>query len=983
MAGASVTFTATVTGFIVPPSGNVRFRDNGVTIATIALNGAGEASFTTSTLATGSHPITVVYDGDILYNPSTSSTLTQVVNANPTTTSVLSSVNPSALTQSVSFTATVTSSGGTPAGTVTFMDGATVLGSASLNGSGETTFTTGALVPGAHSISAVYGGDTNYLGSTSSTLTQNVNLGVSSTTLISSSNPAAFGQSVTFTATVNGVALTPTGTVTFMDGATTLGSGTVNGSGQATLTTAALALGSHSITAVYGGNTLYASSTSSVLTQIVNQATTTTAVSTSQTPSSQGSSVTFTATVTSAGGIPSGNVTFMDGASTIGTGTLSGGSATFTTAALALGSHSITAVYDGSVEFFSSTSPNLTQDVVANSSSTALVSNINPSSFGQAVTFTATVTGTGGPPTGNVTFRDGATVLGTGALDGAGVATYTTSNLAAGNHSITARYTGSASFAMSLSPTVVQAVGQNATATSVVSSANPSPYGSAVTFTATVNGTGGTPSGTVTFMDGATVLGSAALNGSGQAALSIATLVAGNHPLTAVYGGDSNFTGGTSPIMVQAIGQNAVTVALASSANPSPGGQPIQFTATVTAAGGTPTGNVTFHDGSTVLGTVALTSGQAVFAISTLSIGMHSITASYGGDNNFAAATSAALNQSVSIPPDSLKLRAMQLAVTRVSAQVSGQAISGAIDSAVSEGLSDSCRAIAPNGAGLRISSCQSDSANLRVRNGFAALRNSARTKWVAWGDVRGIEWNSNSNKGDINGRQVNSLAGITHRLTPNLIVGLFGGFESFNYMSDSLNAHMHGDGWTGGGYLGWQLMDGLRFDVGAARSAITYAGAGGTASGSFSGARTFVQAGLAGTVSIAKNWELQPSTRAFAVWEKDKAYVDSLGTSQEHREFMTGRASAGAKLTYRWQMNRSMALSPYVGLYADYNFAKDTDSAVVSSPTVSGKSARVQLGLSLESSGGAQFSIEGEAGGLGSDEFTSMSVRSRAVVTF
>jgi hypothetical protein len=183
-----------------------------------------------------------------------------------------------------------------------------------------------------------------------------------STTLASSLNPSTFGQSVTFTATVTATSGTPTGTVTFKDGTTTLGTGTLSG-GKATFTTSTLAAGSHSITGVYGGDTNFAGSSSPAITQTVNRATSSTSLASSLNPSTFGAAVTFTATVTSTGGTPTGTVTFKDGTTTLGTGTLSGGKATFTTSTLAKGSHSIVAVYSGSVNYLGSTSPTLTQTV--------------------------------------------------------------------------------------------------------------------------------------------------------------------------------------------------------------------------------------------------------------------------------------------------------------------------------------------------------------------------------------------------------------------------------------------------------------------------------------------------------------------------------------------------------------------------------------------------------------------------------------------
>src|SRR2546429_22539 len=135
---------------------------------------------------------------------------------------------------------------------------------------------------------------------------------LSATTLISSLNPSALGQAVTFTAMVKPAAGsgTPTGTVTFNDGATVLGPGTLSG-GTATLTTSGLGAGVHSITAIYGGDASFASSTSPVLMQTVNKAASSTSVVSSNSASNRGTAVTFTATVTSpVTGTLTGTVTF-------------------------------------------------------------------------------------------------------------------------------------------------------------------------------------------------------------------------------------------------------------------------------------------------------------------------------------------------------------------------------------------------------------------------------------------------------------------------------------------------------------------------------------------------------------------------------------------------------------------------------------------------------------------------------------------------
>src|SRR5262249_1637686 len=159
----------------------------------------------------------------------------------PTITAIPSSPN---FGQTVTFTATVTGLGPIPTGSVTFKDGSTTLVTVSLDGAGQATFTTTSLSLGPHTISAVYGGDEIYLGSTG-TITQTVNPGAPSvTTAISSPNPSTLGQTVTITATITGGGPpVPTGSITFKDAPTTLGIVSLNGAGQATLTTSSLTVG--------------------------------------------------------------------------------------------------------------------------------------------------------------------------------------------------------------------------------------------------------------------------------------------------------------------------------------------------------------------------------------------------------------------------------------------------------------------------------------------------------------------------------------------------------------------------------------------------------------------------------------------------------------------------------------------------------------------------------------------------------------------
>ena len=196
---------------------------------------------------------------------------TPALTATTTTLSPVPTPNPSLFGEPVTLSATVASSGGAPPDgeNVTFMSGTTTLGTAQLT-SGVASFTTTALPVGTDSITAVYGGDLNFSGSTSSPVSEAVGKAKSYATLTSSVNPSTFGQSLTLTATVTGqFGGTATGTVTFSNGSTSLGTGSLSGN-SAGLTTTMLPVGTDSITAVYSGDSNFAGSTSNAVSQVVN-----------------------------------------------------------------------------------------------------------------------------------------------------------------------------------------------------------------------------------------------------------------------------------------------------------------------------------------------------------------------------------------------------------------------------------------------------------------------------------------------------------------------------------------------------------------------------------------------------------------------------------------------------------------------------------------------------------------------------------------
>jgi hypothetical protein len=550
---ASLTGTKNGAIFISSVKVTISASDSGSGVKAIyyQLNGSAVTTYTGAftLLATGPYTLSY-YAVDVAGNKSTVGSAAFSIES-PTTTALVSSLNPATYGINLTLTATVADTfGGTPTGTVTFRDGATTLGTATLS-AGKAALVTSAFSGGANSLTAEYDGDGYDEASTSSALTETIKQAGTATTLTSSLNPSAYGASVTLTATVKSSTTgTPAGIVTFKDGTTTLGTATLS-AGKATFTTTTLTVGVHSLTASYGGSTDFLTSASAALSDTVDHAASKTTLASSKNPSSFDESVTFTAAIASTTtGTPTGTVAFKDGTTTIASAGVTAGKASFTTSTLALGGHSLTAVYSGSGQFLTSTSSVLTQDVDKAATTTAVVSSLNPSTYGKSVTFTATVTSSFGTPTGTVTFKNGSTVLGDVALS-AGKAEFAISTLAVGSQSITAVYGGATDYSGSFA-SVTQVVDKATTTTTLVSSLNPSTSGASVTFTATVASAGGVPTGSVSFWDGATQIGTGTLSG-GKATFATTTLPTGTDSIKAIYAGSTDFDTSTSAILSQKV----------------------------------------------------------------------------------------------------------------------------------------------------------------------------------------------------------------------------------------------------------------------------------------------------------------------------------------------------------------------------------------------------------------------------------------------
>jgi hypothetical protein len=628
--GDLVTFTDTLPTNV---TGTVTFT-SGTTVLGTSTVVNGVASVTTSTLSVGSDVITATYNGDSNNNSSLASLTENVAKGTPTVTVTTS--GPSTYGGTVTITTSVPP--GTT-GTVTVTSGGTTLGSGTVNPTtGTVTITTTSLPVGSDPITASYGGDSNNNPSSGSTV-QTVTKASPTVTLTSSSNPSTVNQPVTFTATVPSGA---TGTVTFTDGTTVLGTATIT-NGVATLTTSSLPSGAQSITATYSGDTNDNPATSATYTQNVNKNTPTLPPpGVSPTSPTAGSPVTITEVVPT--GV-TGPVTFYDGSTVLGTGAIVNGVATLTVPSLPVGTDSISASTPADANNNAATSPAtlVTVAKVTPTLAAPVVSSSNPTA-GTPVTITETIPS---GVTGTITFYDGTTVIGTAPVVG-GSASITVSNLPLGPDPVLVTSQENATDNAATSPSTLVTVAKASTTVTLTSSLNPAPANQTITFTASVPATA---TGVVTFMDGTTALGLGSVNSSGIATISTSTLSIGSHSITASYVGDVNFGSATSAVLVEVINKASTSVVLTESSSAQLLNSVVTFTANVSSTIPTPTGTVTFLEGTTVLGTAPLstngsvtvslsTAGNAAFAISTLSVGTHQITAIYSGDNSFATSSS-------------------------------------------------------------------------------------------------------------------------------------------------------------------------------------------------------------------------------------------------------------------------------------------------------------------------------------------------------
>ncbi|MCU1239050.1 MAG: Ig-like domain (Group 3) [Candidatus Solibacter sp.] len=771
--GQNVTFTVTLAGPGNPATGTVSFTADGgainatctspAAIVTANVATCTVAATTANHLSAGTHIITVTSFAEANSNHvlGAVTALNPFVVGSPAPQIVITSnVNPSAYGQAVTFTATVSGPAGAPApiGQLQFFDGSATMGSlqpVATTAANSVTYTltvpSGSLpilTGGTHAISATYipltpgnAPDPNYSQGSSQTqnppgvLQQTVNRAPSVTTnynVLAAVTPIEYGESIDIRVDITpsgantGV---PTGTVLFKDNGVQIGQAvtiqTIGLVQRATLVGyTALGVGTHAITAEYQGDTNFLPSTNGPNSLTIAIDPTKTTLGALQASPTFGATLTLNAQVCglAAGSstvcgntfaiLPGSTITFLDGSTVLGSVPVDGtGSASITVnmqappfATPAVGTHSITARYDGDARFATSTSAAGSLPIAKALTTTAVVSSANPSVTGQTVQFTATVNAPGSfatvAPTGNVTFLDGATVIGTAALVTNGgttsaVLTVPSGSIAAltiGQHVIAAQYAGDAFYSPSNSPiaapnALVQTVNKAATTTTLQSSSNASNVGQQITLTAavTVNSPGsGAPSGSVQFINTAaptqpTVIGTSPLiatpgpNNSNlyTATLNLATLPQGNPVLIAVYSGDNSYLTSTSSPLTQAVQKTPTNIVLTTSLSPSILGNQVTFAITVTPVlpgTGTPTGQINIYDGTNLLANATLQGGQYQYITSSLPVGQHAIGVAYLGDTNFQPFTSPTISQVVNKVPTTLNMTSN--AITAIASQV-------------------------------------------------------------------------------------------------------------------------------------------------------------------------------------------------------------------------------------------------------------------------------------------------------------------------
>lgn len=627
------------------PTGVVDVLDGSTLLGSCTLvagSTSSACSYTATLTTTGDHTINVQYKGATGVYLASSTSFTQPVTAPGSRSTVLTlvpSVESATVGSTVTFTATVTNST-TPTGTVTFSDNGTSFGSCTLS-SGQCAQSRTFATASQHVIVATFIGNANFDTSTS-TIGFEVSKRASVMTIVADRNPAPRLTTVHFDITLHPSA---TGSIWIEDGEKqTLGCESLtNGHCVASLSFATLGL--HTLQFEYNGDALNSSAIQDFPITIGLSVPTVT-ISSDKATAEYYENINFTATLSDPAA--TGKISFFADGEGMRDCQLVAGTCTDFYYRLSVGTHSITAVYSGDTSTAGATSAAISQIVIPAHTSTTITSSASPFEYGAGLALVATVSSPGVGATGSIQFEDVSgeheVILGTCNLVGTACTLVLSSPLSVGNHKLIAEYISDGNYSGSKSAEYTQVISAPTSAITIVSSSATSKLGETVTVTVNVNANGSTATGTVQILDGSSPVGSALTLVNGSASLAISTFTAGTHSLSATYSGDSNHAAGTSSAISQVV-RNTVIVALAIDPLTLAFADTTRVTATVTSVGGTPKGDIVIEEeladhSDLVLGTCALVSGQCTYALSTLSVGTHTIYIEYGGATGYSSGAS-------------------------------------------------------------------------------------------------------------------------------------------------------------------------------------------------------------------------------------------------------------------------------------------------------------------------------------------------------
>jgi hypothetical protein len=733
VSGQTITLLATVTGVgsAPTPTGSVTFYDN-----TTVLNSAnlvnGSVTETATVPNTTTHKITATYNGDPNYNPVSANGSNS--SGGTTATSTALSTSASTVTGGQSFTLSVKVTpqaivnNAQPTGLVQIQDGGVVIATTPALSNGSVSYTLSLTTAGTHNLTAYYVGDANYAASTSPSvpITVTSSSGLATTTLVTSSSYAVtYGTPFTLTAAVSPVAsnnTTPTGNITFSVGGVSLATVALSG-GKASYQLTAAQLpnaGSYTYTASYSGDTTFASSSAATSSVVTVSAATAVITATINPPTvGTGASTTVSATVTLPNSIvaPTGTVVVtvpnVSGAVYSNTLSVVGANAGGTNIAVnapPAGTYTLAVTCSANANYTcNSTTVGLTSTASTGVTTTTTVSaNSYAITAGQSVTLTAAVSPSsivnGVVPTGTVTFTSTAQgVIASNIPLVNGVATFTSSTLAAGSYTIVANYSGDANYAPSTgtapSTLVVSPASTGTTAALSASlSASTVAAGGTLTVSATVTLTGSStpPTGTVlaTILlpgGGTSNFAGTLTGGTGNSATTSITVTApataGTYTLNVGCASTDSFTCTAVPFTITVTGSTSTliqtTTVLTISPTAPTSGQQVTLTGTVTAAttGATAiSGTVYFYSGSTQIGSGTVTNGVATASVTFTGTSALTLTAVYSGNTVYAPSSSLPVTVALSTVPSSIAITAtgtpgLAGSVVTLNAVVTGGAV--------------------------------------------------------------------------------------------------------------------------------------------------------------------------------------------------------------------------------------------------------------------------------------------------------------------